>query len=116
MIFISSVGYYVRFFGGEWGRALQLGLVFLSLILLTILALSGTVRAKLRVFLNKHFFRYRYDYREEWLKFTRTLCAQNTPQEMGQQVIRGLADLVESPGGGLWMKSPGSVMVAPPVT
>ena len=108
LIFISSVGYYVRFFGGEWGRALQLGLVFLSLILLTILALSGTVRAKLRVFLNKHFFRYRYDYREEWLKFTRTLCAQNTPQEMGQQVIRGLADLVESPGGGLWMKSPGS--------
>jgi len=108
LIFISSVGYYVRYFGGEWGRALQLGLVFISLILFAILALSGTVRAKLRVFLNKHFFRYRYDYREEWLKFTRTLCAQNTPQEMGQQVIRGLADLVESPGGGLWMKNPGS--------
>jgi putative PEP-CTERM system histidine kinase len=111
LIFISSVGYYVRFFGGGWGRALQLGLVFLSLILLTILALSGSVRAKLRVFVNKHFFRYRYDYREEWLKFTQTLCAQNTPQEMGQQVIRGLADLLESPGGGLWMKNPGTTVL-----
>ena len=110
LIFISGVGYYVRFFGGEWGRALQLGIVFLSLIVLIILALSGTVRAKLRVFLNKNFFPYRYDYREEWLKFTRTLCAQNTPQEMGQQVIRGLADLLESPGGGLWMKSPGATV------
>ncbi len=108
LIFISAVGYYVRFFGGDWGGALQLALVFLSLIVLSILALSGTVRAKLRVFLNKNFFRYRYDYREEWLKFTRALCAQNTPQEMGQQVIRGLADLVESPGGGLWMKAPGA--------
>ena len=110
LIFISGVGYYVRFFGGDWGRALQLGIVFLSLVVLTILALSGAVRAKLRVFLNKNFFPYRYDYREEWLKFTRTLCAQNTPQEMGQQVIRGLADLVESPGGGLWMKSPGTTI------
>ena len=110
LIFISGVGYYVRFFGGEWGRALQLGIVFLSLIVLIILALSGTVRAKLRVFLNKNFFPYRYDYREEWLKFTRTLCAKNTPQEMGQQVIRGLADLLESPGGGLWMKSPGATV------
>ena len=110
LIFISAVGYYVRFFGGGWGRALQLGVVFLSLILLTILALSGTMRAKLRVFLNKNFFRYRYDYREEWLKFTRTLCAQNTPQEMGQQVIRGLADLLESPGGALWMKTPGATL------
>ena len=108
LIFVSGVGYYVRFFGGDWGRALQLGIVFVSLIMLTILALSGSVRAKLRVFLNKNFFRYRYDYREEWLKFTSTLCAQNTPQEMGQQVIRGLADFLESPGGGLWMKSPGA--------
>ena len=27
LLFISAVGYYVRYFGGDWGRALQLGLV-----------------------------------------------------------------------------------------
>ncbi len=107
LIFVSGVGYYVRYFGGEWGRALQLALVFFGLLMLIILALSGTVRAKLRVFVGKHFFRYRYDYREEWLRFTKTLSSQNSPQEMGQQVVRGLADLLESPGGGLWMKSRG---------
>lgn len=107
LIFVSGVGYYVRYFGGEWGRALQLALVFFGLLMLIILALSGTVRAKLRVFVGKHFFRYRYDYREEWLRFTRTLSSQNSPQEMGQQVVRGLADLLESPGGGLWMKNRG---------
>jgi putative PEP-CTERM system histidine kinase len=107
LLFISSVGYYVRYFGGEWGRALQLGVVVFALILLLIVAMSGSVRARLRVFLGKHFFRYRYDYREEWLKFTRTLSAQNSPQEMGQQVVRGLADMLESPGGGLWTKNKG---------
>ena len=106
LLFISGVGYYVRYFGGEWGRALQLGLVFMALVVLTILALSGSVRAKLRVFLGKHFFRYRYDYREEWLRFTQTLSAQSSPQQMGEQVIRGLADMLESPAGALWMKSP----------
>ncbi len=105
LIFISAVGYYVRFFGGEWGRALQLGLMFMALLLLTILALSGSMRAKLRVYLGKHFFRYRFDYREEWLRFTRTLSAQSSPQQMGEQVIRGLADMLESPAGGLWMKN-----------
>ena len=107
LIFVSGVGYYVRFFGGEWGRALQLGMFFLALLLLIVLALSGSVRAKLKVFLGKHFFRYRYDYREEWLRFTQTLSGQHAPQEMGQQVVRGLADLLESPGGGLWIKSRG---------
>ena len=107
LIFVSGVGYYVRFFGGEWGRALQLGMVFMALLVLIVLALSGTVRAKLKVFLGKHFFRYRYDYREEWLRFTQTLSGQHSPQEMGQQVVRGLADLLESPGGALWMKNRG---------
>lgn len=105
LLFISGVGYYVRYFGGEWGRALQLGMVFCALVGLVVVVLSGSVRATLRVFLGKHFFRYRFDYREEWLKFTHALSAKNAPQEMGLQVIRGLADMLESPAGGLWMKS-----------
>ena len=108
LLFISGVGYYVRYFGGDWGRALQLALVFLGLVVLVVLALSGAVRAKLRVFLGKHFFRYRYDYREEWLRFTQTLSAKNSPQEMGEQVVRGLANMLESPGGGLWLKNRGA--------
>ena len=106
LMFISGVGYYVRFFGGDWGRALQQMLMFSALIALMVLALSGTVRAKLRVLLGKHFFRYRYDYRDEWLKFTQTLSAQHSPQAMGQQVIRGLADMLESPAGSLWTRGP----------
>lgn len=107
LLFISSVGYYVRYFGGEWGRALQLALVFLALIVWVVLALSGSTRSKLKVFLSKHFFHYRFDYRVEWLQFTRALSTQNSPQEMGQQVIRGLADMLESPAGGLWLKARG---------
>ncbi len=110
LVFVSGVGYYVRFFGGDWGRALQLGLVFLALVVLMLLALSASMRARLRVFLGKHFFRYRYDYREEWLRFTQTLSAQNSPQEMGQQVVRGLADMLDSPGGALWLKTRADVM------
>lgn len=107
LLFISAVGYYVRFFGGEWGRALQIGMIFLGLVGMVVLALSGSVRARVRVLLGKHFFRYRYDYREEWLRFTQTLSAKNSPQEMGEQVIRGLADMLDSPGGALWMKNRG---------
>ncbi len=103
LLFMSGVGYYVRYFGGDWGRALNLALGFATLLVLSVLAFSGSMRAKVRVLVGKHFFRYRYDYREEWLKVTRTLSAQHTPQAMGEQVIRALADLVESPSGCLWL-------------
>jgi putative PEP-CTERM system histidine kinase len=105
LLFVSGIGYYVRFFGGDWGRALQLGVFTVAILFLVVLAVSGSARARLRVFLGKHFFRYRYDYREEWLRFTRTLSMQTSPQQMGQQIVRGLADLLESPGGALWVRS-----------
>jgi putative PEP-CTERM system histidine kinase len=104
LVFISSAGYYMRFFGGEWGGALQQGLVFVGLIALVVFVFSGSTRAKLRVFLGKHFFHYRFDYREEWLRLTHTLSTQNSSQEMGQLVVQGLADMLESPAGGLWTR------------
>jgi putative PEP-CTERM system histidine kinase len=107
LLFISGVGYYVRYFGGAWGPALQLALVFVALMALMVLVLSGTVRARLRVFLGKHFLRHRFDYREQWLKFTRTLSGQHGTLPVGQQVIQAMADMLESPAGALWMKARG---------
>jgi putative PEP-CTERM system histidine kinase len=108
LLLVAAVGYYVRFFGGQWGQALQLAVVFGALVALCVVVFSGTVRAKLRVQLGKHFFQYRYDYREEWLRFTHTLFGENSPQDMGRQVITGLADMLESPAGLLWTRVPGS--------
>lgn len=106
LLFMAAVGYYVRYFGGEWGRAVQLALFFVALLALGILAMSSSMRAKLRVLLVKNFFSYRYDYREEWHRFTQTLSTPGESQELSLQVIRGLADMVESPAGGLWLRNP----------
>lgn len=100
----AAAGYYVRYLGGSWGGALQLFVLFAALVLLLLLTFSGAMRARLRVLVDKHFFRYRYDYREEWLKFTRALSDEGDARQIGQQVIRGLADMVESPAGALWLR------------
>jgi len=104
LLFMAVAGYYVRSFGGSWGRAIAVVFVFAALLLLAALIVSRSMRASLRVRLGKHFTGYRYDYREEWLRFTRTLSIQHSRETMGQQVVRGLADLVESPAGSLWLK------------
>ncbi len=102
LLFMAAIGYYVRYFGGDWGRALQLGMLVAGLAFLGMLVFSGAMRSWLRVFVGKHFFSYRYDYREEWLRFTAMLSSKRSPQEMGEQIVRGLARMVESPAGSLW--------------
>jgi putative PEP-CTERM system histidine kinase len=104
LLLMAGVGYYVRFFGGDWGRALQLGLLVAGLAFLGMLIFSGAIRSWLRVFVGKHFYTYRYDYREEWLRFTAMLSADRSPQEMGELIVRGLAKMVECPAGSLWTR------------
>lgn len=104
LLIVAAAGYYVRYFGGSWGKTLQAGFLFAAALLLAWLFFSGTLRSRLRVFINKHFFAYRYDYREEWLRFTRLLSASAPGVSAGQRSIEALANLVESPGGALWLR------------
>lgn len=104
LLVIAGAGYYMRYFGGEWGEALQLVLLFGGILLLSVLVLSGAFRARLRVLLAKHFFAYRYDYRTEWLGVTQALSVAGDGLGLGESVVKALADLVESPGGGVWLR------------
>jgi putative PEP-CTERM system histidine kinase len=104
LLFMSAVGYYIRYFGGTWGRALQISLLIAGLAFLGTLVFSGSLRSWLRVFVGKHFFRYRYDYREEWLRFTAMLSTKGSPQEVGALIVQGLARMVECPAGSLWTR------------
>eukprot|EP00825_Cyclidium_porcatum_P026210 TRINITY_DN2827_c0_g2_i2.p1 TRINITY_DN2827_c0_g2~~TRINITY_DN2827_c0_g2_i2.p1 ORF type:complete len:234 (+),score=-6.59 TRINITY_DN2827_c0_g2_i2:179-880(+) len=68
LLFMASVGYYVRYFGGEWGRAFQLALLFAGTLLLGVMLVSGSMRAKIKVLVGKHFFRYRYTRNQNLVK------------------------------------------------
>ncbi len=73
-------------------------------MLLGALLFSGSQRARLKVLLSKHLFPYRYDYRTEWLRFTQALASADKGLDLGQSVVKALSDLVESPGGALWLR------------
>ena len=104
LLIVAGVGYYVRYTSGQWGRALSVALVFVALVALALLVASGSMRSRLRVYISKNFFSYRYDYREEWLRFTQLLSGSAEPQHTAETVVRALANLVESPSGMLWMQ------------
>lgn len=102
LLAMGSAGYYLRYFGGSWGTVMQVTFLFAALILLAGVLFSGSFRARLKVFISKHFYRYNYDYREEWMRFTRTLSKPGP--DLGERVIEAVATLVESPGGVLWQR------------
>jgi len=105
LILMSLAGFYIRDYGGNWGQIAQIIFIFLAVLLLLILFVSGKVRALAKVYFNKHFFHYRYDYRDEWIKLSRTIAQLDSINELSGFIIKTMAKLVDSSGGGLWLKN-----------
>jgi putative PEP-CTERM system histidine kinase len=104
LLAVGVAGYYMRDLGGELGGLLQATFLFGAALILTLVLFSGAFRARLRIFLSKHFFKYKYDYREEWLHFTNTLSSEDAAMPFAQRALHAMGELVESPGGLLWVR------------
>jgi putative PEP-CTERM system histidine kinase len=86
--------------GGDFVRLAQIAFVAVASALALIVLPSRRLRGWLRVTAIKHLFQHRYDYREEWLRFTRTMGrAGPGALPLPERVVQAIADVTDSPGG-----------------
>ncbi|RMD78560.1 MAG: PEP-CTERM system histidine kinase PrsK, partial [Gammaproteobacteria bacterium] len=103
LLAMAAAGSYIRYWGGSWGRVFQVAFLAGAGLLLPALLGSGSLRARLRVFLDKHFFSYRYDYREEWLRLTRALAGEGEGERpLPERAVAALGAMVDCAAGALW--------------
>lgn len=103
LLLISGAGYFLLYFSGEVGSVVQAAFLAGALILLLVLMFSDQMRARLRVSINKHLYTYRYDYRDEWLRFMSNFSEGTGDDDLGERVISAIAKIIDSPGGALWL-------------
>jgi len=106
LLLMAGGGYLIRLYGGTWGRVAQLVFFAGAGVVLLALIASGNLRRRLRVFLNKHFYRNKYDYRVEWLRFIQTLSAPEEGVDTRDNSVRAISQIIGSPGGILFLRVP----------
>ncbi len=104
LMVMAGAGYYIREFGGSWGRASQIFFFALAIVLLLAVLFSGQLRAQLKVFLGKHFYKNKYDYRLEWLHLTEKLSDRTRDDDRYMSAVEALANTVEARKGMLWLR------------
>jgi len=109
---MALAAFYIRELGGTWGPVAQILFLFGTMLTGLIIVFSGSSRAFLRVTVAKHFFRYKYDYRDEWLRFTGILSETEGASPIAFRITQAVADVVESTGGALWVRDGGRYALA----
>jgi putative PEP-CTERM system histidine kinase len=103
LLVMGGAGYYLREYGGNWGQVIQVLFFSLATALLAMVLFSAQLRARIRVFLGKHFYENKYDYRREWLRLTGELSDKGQGKERFDVVIPVLARIVDARAGMLWL-------------
>jgi len=103
LLVMAGIGYYLREFGGDWGQVGQIALLTLAVVFLFTVLTSSQLRAKTRVFLSKHFYKNKYDYRIEWLRLTKDLKVNVDDKDHYKTAIKAMAHIVDARAGALWL-------------
>ena len=100
LVAMVLVAQWLSLAGGDFARLIKLGFLTVASAAALLLLPSRRLRQWLRVMLAKHFFQHRYDYREEWLRFTRTI-GNSGPEAppLGERAVQAVADIAECPAG-----------------
>jgi putative PEP-CTERM system histidine kinase len=100
LIAMVAITQWLSLSSGDFARLIELGFLTLASAVALIVLPSRRMRGWLKVMTAKHFFQHRYDYREEWLRFTRTI-GNNGPGALplAERVVQSVADLFDAPAG-----------------
>lgn len=105
LLAMTSLGQWLAGVGGDFARVLQFTVVVVAAVVALLVVPSARLRGWLRVTLVKHLFRHRYDYRQEWLRFTRTIGRGDDAgrgdgaMPLEERVVQAVADITDSPAG-----------------
>ena len=97
----AGVGYLLREIHETRGSVVQIVFFVGAVAVMAMVLFSGTYWAHAKIFINKHFYRHKYDWREEWLRFMQTLSSGQSAASLEERCIKSIADIVESPGGAM---------------
>ena len=103
LVGLGLLGEGARLFGDDLGRAVLLVVSFLAGLGLLVVFLSDTVRRKIRLFLQMHFYGEKYDYRIQWVQFTQHLASARTQNELQQAALSACCETFGIVGAGLFL-------------
>ena len=107
LLLVAFVAVYAGKLGADRGAAAASILVFGAMIFLLAAFLSDSLRRKAKVFVSKHFFRNRYDYREEWRALTQALYHADDSRSQGDRSIAAVAEIMHSRSAMMLMRRGG---------
>ncbi len=87
LIIMGLMGEGMRYFDVDFGRNITILLAFVGAVFLLAVLFSDKARRRAKVYIHKHFYADKHDYREEWISLTERLSKCTTLDDIENAVL-----------------------------
>ncbi len=97
---IFGVG--IKYIDKDFGKYTSVIFLFLGSIVLISFILSERLRRRVKVFIDKNFYKDKYDYRAQWLNFTQKISSTKTFDELLSAILETFASAIGATSKSIW--------------
>lgn len=87
LISVGIISYGIRYFNIPLSYFLITLFVFVSVLALVIILFTATLRRRVQLFINRHFYKHKYEFRDKWMETTERLSSKMTIEEIQSTLI-----------------------------
>lgn len=95
-IYLLSLGLIagtMNYFDISFGASLTVFLAIVSGMLVLLILFSEKLRRRSKVFISKHFYEHKHDYKEEWLRFTGKISLCKTLDDLQETILKTFEEI-----------------------
>lgn len=104
LILMSAISTLISAFNLPWTNVLQIFIYIIALFFVVTISFSEKIRRNIIVFLSKHFFAHKYDYKDQWTKLDSLLSSNQNDLNCYDKSLKSLLQLFSCSSGALWLK------------
>ncbi|MDH3973637.1 MAG: PEP-CTERM system histidine kinase PrsK [Deltaproteobacteria bacterium] len=105
-ILVGLVVYGIQYFNLPFDYSLSTLIIFLAIFILLVLGFSTSVRRKIQLFLNRHFYKHKYEFRDKWMESIEKISSKTSVDEICRTLIDMILETMGAKEVYLWLYSP----------
>jgi putative PEP-CTERM system histidine kinase len=110
-IYLLAVGlitHGIKFFNLPYGGFFSTLFIFISVLFLIILLFAAALRRKAQLFINRHFYKHKYEFRDKWMETVEKITPRRSVREVSDTLIDIISETMFPSAIHLWVFDPAS--------
>lgn len=106
LLSVGIIAHGIKYFNIPFNYFFTTLFVFVSILALFILFFTSTLRRKAQLFINRHFYKHKYEFRDKWMETIEKISSKRSVEETHKTLAEMVSDTMGAKDVYLWLYDP----------